>query len=391
MTLTTPRLLVVDDNEDNREMLSRRLKRLGYDNVLCAVDGEQALAMNAEAPFDVMLLDVMMPRKGGIEVLEQLRSERRLEQTPVIMISAATEIDYVVRCLELGAEDYLPKPFNPVLLRARLASVLEKRQLRAEVRRQLDRMEAELAEARMQQLSMVPTEFPSVENGMAVDVHAVLHPAREVGGDLYDCFAVDDSTLCIAVGDVSGKGMPAALFMARTRSLLRAATLQYIDATGHQPQPSAIAAVMNAELCKNNPLCMFVTLFFGFLSLETGLLRFVNAGHVRPFMLQVDALAVELACINDPPLGVIEDRHFHDSELEIARGHGMVIVTDGMPDMVNASGESYTVDRLLTDLHELGHLPAAPLTRTLVERVFAHADGESQADDVTLLVVRRPL
>src|SRR5277367_476092 len=154
MTFTTARLLVVDDNPDNREMLSRRLKRLGYDNVSLAVDGEEALAMNNASAFDAILLDVMMPRKSGIEVLEQLRSENRLEDTPVIMISAATEIETVVRCLELGAEDYLPKPFNPVLLRARLGSVLEKKALRAEVRRQLRRMEAELAEARQQQLSM---------------------------------------------------------------------------------------------------------------------------------------------------------------------------------------------------------------------------------------------
>ena len=161
MIFTGARLLVVDDNPDNREMLSRRLKRLGYDNVSLAVDGEEALAMNSEAAFDAILLDVMMPRKSGIEVLEQLRSENRLEDTPVIMISAATEIETVVRCLELGAEDYLPKPFNPVLLRARLGSVLEKKALRAEVRRQLRRMEAEMAEARQQQLSMVPTEFPS--------------------------------------------------------------------------------------------------------------------------------------------------------------------------------------------------------------------------------------
>ncbi len=221
----TARLLVVDDNPDNREMLSRRLRRLGYANVECAVDGEEALAMNNQAPFDVILLDVMMPRKSGIEVLQQLRNENRLEQTPVIMISAATEVDTVVRCLELGAEDYLPKPFNPVLLRARLGSVLEKKALRAEVRRQLGRMEAEMAEARRQQLSMVPTEFPSAAGGMAIDVHAIMHPAREVGGDLYDCFALDERTLCVAVGDVSDKGMPAALFMARARSLLRAATL----------------------------------------------------------------------------------------------------------------------------------------------------------------------
>jgi serine phosphatase RsbU (regulator of sigma subunit) len=390
MELTGARLLVVDDNPDNREMLSRRLKRLGYDNVLIAVDGEEALAMNSEAAFDAILLDVMMPRKSGIEVLEQLRNENRLEETPVIMISAATEIDTVVRCLELGAEDYLPKPFNPVLLRARLGSVLEKKSLRAEVRRQLSRMEAEMAEARRQQLSMVPTEFPSAAEGVPIDVHAVMHPAREVGGDLYDCFSLNEHTLCIAVGDVSDKGMPAALFMARARSLLRAATLHFADATGRQPSPAEIASVMNVELCKNNPIGMFITLFFGFLDLTTGVLNYVNAGHVRPFLLHANRPARELACTNGPPLGILETIRFTNGELAISSGDGMVIISDGVPDMLNATDESYGLDRLLDDLHEIGHLPAASLTATLVERVYAFSGQTPQADDVTILAIKRP-
>ncbi len=390
--MTSPhiRLLVVDDNPDNREMLSRRLKRLGYHDVMLASDGEEALAMNAETPFDAMLLDVMMPRKSGIEVLEQLRSENRLEDTPVIMISAATEIDTVVRCLELGAEDYLPKPFNPTLLRARLGSVLEKKTLRAEVRRQFTRMEAELAEARRQQLSMVPTEFPSVTDGIPIDVHAVMHPAREVGGDLYDCFHLDERTLCIAVGDVSDKGMPAALFMARTRSLLRGTTLHFIEVTGRHPGPSEIAAAMNTELCKNNPLCMFVTLFFGFLDLDTGVLRYVNCGHVRPFLLHANDPPKELASVNSPPLGVLERARFQPAEIAIAPGEGMLIISDGIPDMLAPSGDSYGLDRLLADLHEVGHLQAQPLTTTLTERVFAFAADTPQTDDVTMLAIRRP-
>jgi sigma-B regulation protein RsbU (phosphoserine phosphatase) len=384
------KLLVVDDNPDNREMLTRRLKRLGYEQIMIACDGEEALAMNAETPFDAMLLDVMMPRKSGIEVLEQLRSEHRLEDTPVIMISAATELDTVVRCLELGAEDYLPKPFNPVLLRARLGSVLEKRALRAEVRRQLNRMEAELAEARRQQLSMVPADFPSIADGMPIDVHAVMHPAREVGGDLYDCFSLDQHTLCIAVGDVSDKGMPAALFMARTRSLLRAATLQYIEVTGRQPSPSEIATAMNTELCKNNPFCMFVTLFFGFIDLRSGMLRYVNCGHVRPFLLHGDKPPVELASVNSPPLGVVEAARFRDAEHAVEPGDGMLIISDGVPDMLEPSGISYGLDRVLADLHEVGHLPAAVLTATLSERVFGFARDTPQTDDVTMLVIKRP-
>jgi len=219
------RLLVADDNPDNRDVLIRRLRRLGYTRIESAEDGQQALEMNAVAPFDAVLLDVMMPRNSGVEVLETLRAEGRLEATPVIMISAATELDTVVRCLELGAEDYLAKPFNPAVLKARLGSVLEKRQLRAELRQHLKRLDSELLEARRQQPAMVPDTFPCPTGGLPVEVHASMHPAREVGGDFYDCFEVDSRTLCIAVGDVAGKGMPAALFMARARSLLRAATL----------------------------------------------------------------------------------------------------------------------------------------------------------------------
>ena len=196
--------------------------------------------------------------------------------------------------------------------------------------------------------------------------------------------------MCIAIGDVSGKGMPAALFMARTRSLLRAATLQYIDATGHQPNPSQIAAAMNTELCKNNPLCMFVTLFFGFIDLRTGVLRYVNCGHVRPFLLHGDKPPAELASINSPPLGVVEAARFRDAELGIAQGDGMLIISDGVPDMLEPSGESYGLDRLVADLHEVGHLPAASLTATLTERVFGFAGDTPQTDDVTMLVIRRP-
>jgi len=125
-----PALLVVDDNEDNRYTLVQRLKRLGYSNVTSAVDGHQALRELQQHPFDLVLLDVMMPEMNGYEVLERLRADERLRHIPVIMISALDQLDSVVRCIELGAEDYLPKPFNPVLLRARIGACLEKKRLR---------------------------------------------------------------------------------------------------------------------------------------------------------------------------------------------------------------------------------------------------------------------
>jgi CheY-like chemotaxis protein len=125
-----PALLVVDDNEDNRYTLVQRLKRLRYTNVATAVDGRQALERLGEQDFDLVLLDVMMPGLNGYEVLERLRADERLRHLPVIMISALDQVESVVRCIELGAEDYLSKPFDPVLLRARIGACLEKKRLR---------------------------------------------------------------------------------------------------------------------------------------------------------------------------------------------------------------------------------------------------------------------
>jgi adenylate cyclase len=122
-------ILVVDDNEDNRYTLTRRLKREGYDNVAIATNGREALDLIARQPFDLILLDIMMPELNGYEVLERLKADDRLRHVPVIMISAISELDSVVRCIELGAEDYLPKPFNSVLLRARLGASLERKRL----------------------------------------------------------------------------------------------------------------------------------------------------------------------------------------------------------------------------------------------------------------------
>ncbi len=139
-------LLVVDDNEDNRYTLTRRLKREGYTNLTTANDGKQALELLTTQKFDLMLLDIMMPEMDGYQVLEHMQADAELRQLPVIMISAVGEVESVVRCIELGAEDYLPKPFDATLLRARVGASLEKKRLRDEVRDWGRQLEARVQE-----------------------------------------------------------------------------------------------------------------------------------------------------------------------------------------------------------------------------------------------------
>ena len=148
--------LVVDDVEENRDLLVRRLKRLGIMDIEQAADGRQALARLDERSFDLLLLDIMMPEMNGYEVLDVLSRDGRTHQLPVLVISALSEVDAVARCLEQGAEDFIFKPFNPIILRARVLASLEKKQLRDAARRELDRKRAELGEARNLQLALAP-------------------------------------------------------------------------------------------------------------------------------------------------------------------------------------------------------------------------------------------
>jgi serine phosphatase RsbU (regulator of sigma subunit) len=379
-------ILVVDDIEDNRNILIRRMRRLGVEGCAEAADGVAALEHIRANPVDLVLLDVMMPRMGGVEVLETLKQEGRLEDTSVIMISAASEIETVVRCLELGADDYLPKPFDPAILRARVGSVLEKKFLRAEVRAQLKRLEAELAHARRQQLAMVPTDFRALEGRL--DIHAIMRPAYEVGGDLYDFFFLTPDVVCLAIGDVSGKGMPAALFMARTRSLLRAGALQFQSIAGRPPLPSELATLLNEELCKNNDDCMFMTLIAGFLDLASGCFSYVNAGHLPPLLLRASG-AREVDSTVDPPLGVADDVVYRDNVIQLALEDALVFITDGLSEMEDVDQNMYSAARLLKDLTEVPGSSACTIAEHLVACVFAHADVAPQFDDVTVLALRR--
>ncbi|HEY8360364.1 MAG TPA: response regulator, partial [Ramlibacter sp.] len=156
MMVVEPRLLIVDDNEDNRYTLTQRLKRQGYTQIVAANDGRQALELLKTESIDLILLDVMMPEINGYEVLERLKASPQLRGIPVIMISALDELESVVRCIKLGAEDYLPKPFNPVLLQARVGASLEKKRLRDAAALHLAQVQAELESARDIQLGMVP-------------------------------------------------------------------------------------------------------------------------------------------------------------------------------------------------------------------------------------------
>jgi serine phosphatase RsbU (regulator of sigma subunit) len=257
----------------------------------------------------------------------------------------------------------------------------------AELRHQLHRMEAELIEAHDQQLSMVPGRFPRPAGDLLVEVHAAMRPAREVGGDFYDCFEVNAGTMCIAVGDVSGKGLPAALFMARARSLLRAVTLLLNQYLGRTPAAHEVVHVMNEELCKNNELCNFVTLFIGLFDARSSTLRYVNAGHVRPYVLPCDADPFEYILPSDVPVGFKPEAAFRVGSLPLAPGDALVVISDGVHDMETPSGVAFGRGATLRCLTEAPDRHAEPLVSHLMDALASYGQGAGQTDDITVLAL----
>jgi sigma-B regulation protein RsbU (phosphoserine phosphatase) len=381
-------LLIVDDNEDNRYTLTRRLNREGYQNLTSAGNGREALDCLQAKPFDLVLLDVMMPDMNGYEVLAHVKASAQLREIPIIMISALDEIDSVIRCIELGADDYLNKPFNPILLRARVGALLEKKRLHDEVRRNFVRLEEEMSAARTLQLGMLPRQFPPCSPAQPVAVHAVMQPAREVGGDLYDCFYAGDHNFCFLVGDVSGKGASAAMFMARTRSLVRISVELWRQWRADEVQPAPVAEAVNRELCQNNDERMFVTLFLGLFDTRTGVLSFVNAGHPPPYLLRGGGAAAQIEAKPGLPLGVRPQAKYENRTLSLEPGNAMFVCSDGVFEALNESGELFSIERLNRELSAADSADPVEIVRLVRNAVDAFTGDAPKADDVTALALR---
>jgi sigma-B regulation protein RsbU (phosphoserine phosphatase) len=383
-----PALLVVDDNDDNRYTLTRRLTREGYTNLTTATNGREALDLLQAKRFDLILLDIMMPDMNGYEVLEQMKGGAELRNIPVIMISALSEIESVVRCIELGAEDYLPKPFNPTLLRARVGASLEKKRLRDEVRASLARLGQEMDAARKLQLGMLPLVFPAYTPAQPVEIHALMEPAREVGGDLYDFFYASEQVFCFLVGDVSGKGAAAAMFMARTRSLVRMAVQLWRRIGNGQITPVQIAEAVNRELCQDNRDRMFVTLFLGTLDTKTGVLTYVNAGHLAPCVLHVSGGIEPINGKPAMPLGVRAEAAYQQRTVTLLPDDTVFVFSDGVTEAMNVADEFYGNERLHADLRAASALPLEEVVQAIKVKVDVFSGEAPKSDDVTMLALR---
>ncbi|HUM26924.1 MAG TPA: response regulator, partial [Anaerolineales bacterium] len=244
-----PKILIVDDEPFNVDYLEQELEDLNYTTVT-AVNGQEALEkISSEAP-DLVLLDIMMPIMDGFSVLGKVKAAPAIRDIPIIVISANNDLQSTVKGIQLGAEDYLPKPFEPTLLKARIQSSLEKKRLRDMQSLYLKSLEREMNIARDIQKEFLPAQLPEVPGW---EIASYFEAAKEVAGDFYDAFTLPDGTLTFLVADVCGKGIGAALFMTLFRSLIHAASISDQFSVGQaQPSLSAAERLQHAVTLTNN-------------------------------------------------------------------------------------------------------------------------------------------
>lgn len=210
-------ILVVDDNQNNRDLLSTLLTKQNY-TVSTAINGKEALEMIEKKEYDLILLDLLMPEIDGYQVLKNIKENPKKKHIPVIMISALDEVENIIRCIEIGAEDYLPKPFNKTLLKARVETSLEKKILRDREIEYVKKLNNELDKGREMQLNFLPIQPLQIPHW---EIGTFFKPARQVAGDFYDTFTLPNHHVVLVLADVCDKGVGAALFMGLFRSLIR--------------------------------------------------------------------------------------------------------------------------------------------------------------------------
>lgn len=404
------KILVVDDNRLNRLKLGRGLENHGH-QIALAENGIQALDMLKESLYDLILLDILMPEMDGYQVLEKLKADEELREIPVIVISAIDEMPSIIRCVEMGAEDYLPKPFDAVLLKARIGAALEKKQLRDKERLYTKSMERDLEIGRQIQSSFFPETLPQV-SGWEIAVR--FQAARQVSGDFYDVFLLDDdSGLGFVIADVCDKGVGAALFMGLFRSLIRAfAELYYgktiFDLSGtvtgsgakdhpiknsiaeydHVPALETILTYTNNYIATNHGKAnMFATMFFGIIEPENGMLFYVNAGHESVAVVTPNGIR-HLLTATSPAVGLMPDLNFIAHKIEINPGDLLVAFTDGVTEAKGAENKLYGEDKLMQLLNEPVS-SADDMLRRIMEDLRIHTKGMEQSDDITMLAIRR--
>ena len=384
MTPQPHKILVVDDEPDVQPLFMQRMRRdirAGRYELVFAQNGVEALEMlNQDSGIDMVITDINMPKMDGLTLLEQIPSVDPNIRS--IIISAYGDMKNIREAMNRGAFDFVTKPLDfedlQVTIERTLRHLLEWREALSS-RDQLVALQNELNIARQMQQSILPAQFP---RGPDFQVYASMTPARNVGGDFYDIVHLEDNRIGVAIADVSDKGVPAALYMMSSRTLLKGAAIGC-------ESPSQVLGEVNSLLQDDSDTGMFVTLFYGIYDPATNEFTYANGGHNPPLIVHADGSSTVLAMTGGVVLGVVPSIQYEQTTIALSPGDTILLYTDGITDATNEEGEFFGLERLQATFAGNPPRDSRAANDAVFEALQNFVGDAAQADDITCLALSR--
>jgi len=380
------KILIVDDEPDLQMLILQRFRKQIKEDMydFCfAENGQDALNMlNDTDDISLVLSDINMPKMDGLTFLTEAQ---KLDNPTfkTVIVSAYGDLDNIRTAMNRGAFDFVTKPIDFKDLSTTIEKTLREINLiydGIERKKTLEAVQSDLETAARIQRKMLPQEFPPFPDRSEFSIYAEMHPARQVGGDFYDFFLLDEHHLGFVIADVSGKGVPAALYMAVSRTILKSIASQIED-------PGECLSTVNTMLIPESDLSTFVTAFYGVLDTRTGIVRYCNGGHNLPYILRNDGSVEQ---VKDTPgllLGKIEPMEFGTRVFTLQPGEKVMMYTDGVTEATAHNGDMYEEPRLEKFLASHAKDDLNKLVRSLVVDILKFMGKADQSDDITILSV----
>ncbi len=380
---TAVKILVVDDEPDMEPMIRQKFRRHIREKTFdfeFAFNGVEALEKIVEFPeIGIILSDINMPEMDGLTLLTKLK-ELQKPGLKTVIISAYGDMDNIRTAMNRGAYDFITKPVNfddlEATINKTLGEITSIRQWMHD-HDQLVSIQHDLNISRDIQQAILPKKFPPFPDKKSFDIYASMVAAHQVGGDFYDFFLIDDNRLGFVIGDVSGKGISAAIFMAVSRTLIRATALK-------GDSVSDCMQYANNLLCKESVSSMFVTVFYGILNTKTGEIDYVNAGHNPPYRLSAAGISI-VEMTEGLALGVVNDFTYHSKKIHLKKGEQLLLYTDGVIEAFNLEETAFGEKKFESLLKNSLKLPIKKIIDNAFTEVNKFAGDAPQSDDITLL------
>ncbi|MDE2974227.1 MAG: SpoIIE family protein phosphatase [Gemmatimonadota bacterium] len=377
------KILVVDDEPDLELLLRqkfRRKVRKGELTLVFAQNGVEALEQLRSHPdVDMVLSDINMPQMDGLTLLHQLNQLNY--DLRAVIVTAYGDMKNIRTAMNRGAFDFVTKPLDFKDLETTISKTLAHLEIMREALRSRDELVAlrqELGVAARMQESILPTSFPEDPR---YEIHAWMTPAKEVGGDFYDFFKLEDGRIGVVMADVSGKGVPAALFMMVSRTLMKGTAIGEND-------PAKCLQEVNQLLVESNEQSMFVTVFYASFDPATGILDFANAGHNLPYLVKASGEARPIDCDAGLVLAIMPGFEFPGGSVRLEPGDSVFFYTDGITEAMDEEGVEFGDEELAAVLAATAGSNAGTFNRKAVQAVQEHAGDAAQSDDITCLTLR---